>query len=129
MMSSSPVVFDSTRALRGGTAIAPPPTTIGSGGGLSQALQHPSIPAPPGSTFSRGGDRISFLSYELGEKIGAGGMGTVHRATHVWLGRTVAIKFIHPQVLDCPEAINRFRHEALAIGALDHPNIVRATDA
>ena len=79
---------------------------------------------------SRGSpDHVRFLSYELGPKIGAGGMGTVHRATHVWLGRPVAIKFIHPQVLDCPEAINRFRHEALAIGALDHPNIVRATDA
>lgn len=56
-------------------------------------------------------------------------MGTVYRAKHAWLGRTVAIKFISPEVLGDPEAVARFAQEARAIGALDHPNIVRATDA
>lgn len=71
----------------------------------------------------------SFLSYQIGEKIGAGGMGTVHRATHVWLNRTVAIKFITPSLFDNPEMGERFRHEAAALGRLNHPNIVQATDA
>jgi hypothetical protein len=71
----------------------------------------------------------NFLSYELGPKIGAGGMGTVHRAVHVWLGRPVAIKFIAPNLVDSPEMAERFRHEALAVGKLQHPNIVTATDA
>src|SRR6187200_2351374 len=71
----------------------------------------------------------AFLSYETGPKIGAGGMGTVHRATHVWLGRTVAIKFITPTLFDNPEMAERFRHEALAVGRLHHPHIVQATDA
>jgi serine/threonine protein kinase len=45
------------------------------------------------------------------------------------LGRTVAIKLISPEVLSDPDAVSRFIHETRAIGALDHPNIVRATDA
>jgi serine/threonine protein kinase len=73
--------------------------------------------------------RQRLVNYELGDRIGTGGMGTVFRATHVLLGRTVAIKFISPEVLGDPEAALRFVHETRAIGALDHPNIVRATDA
>ena len=38
--------------------------------------------------------RFKLPSYELGEQIGAGGMGTVYKAVHTWLGRTVAVKFI-----------------------------------
>jgi serine/threonine protein kinase len=73
--------------------------------------------------------RQRLVNYELGERIGTGGMGTVFRATHVLLGRTVAIKIISPDVLSDPEAVLRFVHETRAVGALDHPNIVRATDA
>ena len=58
------------------------------------------------------------LNYELGDQIGAGGMGLVYRAKHLWLERTVAIKFIAPQVLHNAEAIDRFRHECRAVGAL-----------
>jgi serine/threonine protein kinase len=79
----------------------------------------PAVPAMP----------ASFLSYQLGPKIGEGGMGSVYQATHRWLGRTVAIKFITPHLFDSPEMAERFRHEALAIGRLNHPNIVQATDA
>ena len=71
----------------------------------------------------------SLWHYELFERIGAGGMGVVYKAQHRWLGRTVAIKFLTLELLDHPEGLVRFAHEALAIGSLDHPNIVRATDA
>ena len=56
-------------------------------------------------------------------------MGTVYKARHRWLGRTVAIKFIAKEALADPDAARRFAHEIAAIGKLDHPNIVRATDA
>ncbi len=69
------------------------------------------------------------LSYELEELVGCGGMGTVYKARHSWLGRTVAIKFIATQVMNDPEAVTRFKCEARAVGALDSPHIVRATDA
>lgn len=71
----------------------------------------------------------SLLSYKLCERIGSGGMGTVYRATHSWLGRDVAIKFIAPHVMADPDSVARFEAEARAIGALDDPHIVRATDA
>ena len=82
------------------------------------------------TAISCGSDsRFKLPNYELGEQIGAGGMGTVHKAVHTWLGRTVAVKFIAKEALSDPEAISRFAHESRAIGRLDHPNIVRATDA
>ncbi len=68
-------------------------------------------------------------NYQLLARIGAGGMGVVYQARHRLLGRTVAVKFLTLELLDNPEGLERFRHEALAIGALDHPNIVRAMDA
>jgi serine/threonine protein kinase len=73
--------------------------------------------------------RQRLANYELGDRIGTGGMGTIYRATHVLLERTVAVKIISPEVFSDPEAVLRFVHETRAVGALDHPNIVRATDA
>ena len=71
----------------------------------------------------------SVWNYDLAERIGAGGMGVVYRARHRLLGRNVAVKFLTLELLDSSEGLGRFAHEALAIGSLDHPNIVRATDA
>ncbi len=99
------------------------------------AADRPRPAADSAREFRRGlsaGDDLagqSLWHYELSERIGAGGMGVVYKAQHRWLGRTVAIKFLTLESLDHPEGLVRFAHEALAIGALDHPNIVRATDA
>jgi len=68
-------------------------------------------------------------NYEIGEQIGAGGMGRIYKAAHTWLGRMVAIKFIAKESFGDPETAARFAHEIRALGRLDHPNIVRATDA
>ena len=67
--------------------------------------------------------------YELLEGIGHGGMGTVYKARHRMLGRIVAVKVLAEHHTQNPRAIDRFMHEMKAIGKLDHPNIVRATDA
>jgi len=67
--------------------------------------------------------------YELGAEIGTGGMGSVYRATHSKLGRTVAVKILHGRRMSQPDAIARFEREMKAVGQLEHPNIVRATDA
>ncbi len=62
--------------------------------------------------------------YRLQDVIGAGGMGTVWRATQLALSRDVAVK-----MLDVPEdVVNRLRTEALALAALRHPNIVGVID-
>ncbi len=66
--------------------------------------------------------------YELLESLGQGGMGVVYKAMHSSLERIVALKILPPDRLN-PQAISRFQREMKAVGKLDHPNIVRATDA
>jgi WD40 repeat protein/serine/threonine protein kinase len=67
--------------------------------------------------------------YELLEELDHGGMGTVFRAMHVKLGRQVALKVLPKGRMTDERAVVRFEREMKAIGRLDHPNIVSATDA
>src|SRR5215472_14132029 len=62
--------------------------------------------------------------YRLDAFLSQGGMGSVYRATHVMLGKTVAVKLINPELLTTPEVVRRFQREARAANALNHPNIV-----
>tara|TARA_B100000029_G_scaffold38698_1_gene36311 strand:- start:43 stop:381 length:339 start_codon:yes stop_codon:yes gene_type:complete len=66
--------------------------------------------------------------YEIGKRLGAGGMGEVYKATHVGTKRPVAVKVIHPHFSQSPEFVERFRREAEAAGRLRHPNVVDVTD-
>jgi len=63
-------------------------------------------------------------NYELLEEIGRGGFGTVYRATDRTLGRTVALKVLHPQLAADHEFIERFRREARLAAGLENPHIL-----
>ena len=68
-------------------------------------------------------------SYELLKQLGNGGMGAVYLARHKKLDKQVAIKLLPALPAKMPEFVARFQREMRAAGQLDHPAIVRSTDA
>ena len=66
--------------------------------------------------------------YEIGDRLGSGGMSNVYKATDLILERTVAVKVLAEHLSDDERFVARFRREALAVAKLIHPNIVQVYD-
>jgi serine/threonine protein kinase len=101
---------------------------------LAMALAVMEIPpassaAPDAQSDGGRGTGSRLGEYELLEPIGRGGMGTVYRARHTQMHRTVAIKLLPRWCQADKRAIERFQREIKLVAQLDHPNVVRAFDA
>jgi eukaryotic-like serine/threonine-protein kinase len=72
--------------------------------------------------------RVLSGRYELGSRLGKGGMASVFRGTDRLLGRTVAVKVLAPQFAEDRKFVERFRREAQAAAGLNHPNVVSVFD-
>jgi serine/threonine protein kinase/DNA-binding response OmpR family regulator len=77
-------------------------------------------------------DRLQTLvvgNYEITDRLGSGGMGTVYKARHRRMKRIVALKVLSKEVSQDERFIKRFQREVEAVARLNHPNIVMAYDA
>lgn len=67
--------------------------------------------------------------YAIERLLGNGGMGAVYLAKNVSLGRPVAVKVMHPQLMMDDRTVQRFQHEVKAMSSLSHPNLISIVDA
>src|SRR6516162_2529520 len=74
-------------------------------------------------------EKLRIGNYQVLDRLGAGGMGTVYKARHRRMKRVVAIKVLSRAAGKSPNFVARFQREVEAVARLSHPNIVLAHDA
>ncbi len=73
--------------------------------------------------------RVLSGRYRLMKRLGAGGMGAVYKAEHLLMHKVVAVKILHPDIVENPDTVQRFQREVRAASRFSHPNVVQIYDA
>lgn len=81
-------------------------------------------PVPAGSMVGQ----VIGGRYRLTKLLGEGGMGAVYKAEHINITKEVAVKLLHPEISQNPEAVTRFKQEAQSASSIGHPNIIGIDD-
>lgn len=85
-----------------------------------------------GTVLERIGDplegQVLADKYRIEERLSAGGMGAVYRATHVMMEKKVAVKVLHPALASDEQIVQRFTREARAASRISHPHALNVTD-
>jgi serine/threonine-protein kinase len=124
--NSTVLPSDRESAANGGAApssrpnASPPP-------GLNPVTHHPASAPSREAQRDLIGKTIG-AKYQVRSILGEGGMGAVYEAENIWLGRSVAVKVLHPAQARKKVAVKRFHQEARAAGAIGHPNICEVYD-
>src|SRR5215468_11889769 len=106
----------------------PAVATRGDGKRMCVSLQRSRMQMPDSTLVARPRSPDLIPGYRLEILLGRGGMGEVHRATQLSLGRTVAIKLLSTELAKDEAFVARFDKEAAALASLSHPNIVSILD-
>ena len=75
------------------------------------------------------GEPAQIGPYQIGKRIGQGGMGAVYEAVHETIGRRAAVKFLNAGLARHPSTLNRFFNEARAVSLVEHPGLVQIYDS
>lgn len=98
-------------------------SVTGSGAFIAQTLRADAL-----STVGSLVGKVIENKYTVLEKLGEGGMGAVYKAEHQLMNRTIALKVLHPNLMENEESLRRFLHEARVASKLSHPNAVTLYD-
>ncbi|WP_224367724.1 serine/threonine protein kinase [Hyalangium versicolor] len=83
---------------------------------------------PPASALQIGPGAVLKDTYRIEAELGHGGMGTVFRATHIGLDKTMAVKVLSPRAISSPDLLARFSREARVAGKVNHPAMTHVID-
>jgi eukaryotic-like serine/threonine-protein kinase len=93
-----------------------------------QELREPTPPLPESAGTAIWSGQVIAERYRLLELLGEGGMGTVFKAEHIRMGKTLALKLLRGAFAEDPDAVARFRAEAQIVSRLSHPHTIAVFD-
>src|SRR5262245_30851729 len=94
---------------------------------LSSRVPVPAV-KPAAAALQVGPGTVLKGTYRIEAELGSGGMGTVFRATHLGLDKTMAVKVLSPRAVSTPDSLARFEREAKVAGKVSHPAMTDVID-